>query len=289
MPTCSGCWEKQTENFADYAKEGRLYFCDVECLKKYHVGVHKPLVQSPEQKHTCINAIVEEVVDHRTLSVTFIPYGLSFVHVNIMQYREGVEDIDYDQDRYDVLSEMLDPIVREDGLTYYAICHIDITDVKDGNVRGVVIVPHGCRFDEDTLMAICPEGGKLLNLSKVMTGMADRKMSDATMETYRPEAENYVGDKHAPQRYRTPMHIKVVPHRFTNYAKSHHLMKGKANRIPEKAIQHVLHDPRASTHVRREAQFAENARHWNHHHGRHHIPSTPGTDAKLPMGIKGKK
>jgi hypothetical protein len=264
MPTCIGCWERETKNFADYPKQGRLWFCDLDCQKKFHLGDRDeiPAVMRSNVKHVSINAVVESVLDHRTLTVTFIPYGLSFVDVTIMQYRE---DMEYDKDRFEVLSEMLAPVVREDGLTYYAICHIDITDVVDGKIRGVVRVPHACKFDEDTLMVICQEGGKLLNLSKLMTGMADRKMSDATMESYRPEASKYVGDRNS----RPPMHIKLVPGRFTRYVKQHHMMKGKENRIPEKAIQRVLHSKNASTHVKREAQFAENARHWHHGTGRH--------------------
>jgi hypothetical protein len=261
MPTCSGCGDAGKElKFANYPNRGRLWFCGLKCQQKFHLGDHVPAVMRTERKHISINAIVEAVVDHRTLAVTFIPYGLSFVDVNIMQYRDGPEKMDYDQARFDMLSEMLAPITREDGMTYYAICHIDITDVKDGIIRAVVHVPHACNFDKDTLMAICEgDEGKLLNLSKVMTGMADRKMSDATMETYVPEASKYVG--------RAPMHLHLKKGAFTKDLKRQHLLKGKATRIPEKTIKKVLHSKSTSKLERKRAQFAENARHWNHHHG----------------------
>jgi hypothetical protein len=205
-----------------------------------------------------INAVVENVVDHRTLVVRFIPYGLQSVRLSILQYRDAKEPMQYDEERFLVLSAMLDPVTDADGMRSYAILHVDATAVVGDALQSVIHVPHDCEFDETTLMAMCNEGGRFLNLNKVMTGMVSRKVSDATLETYVPEAAKYVGKLHLE---------KLKQGAFTEDLHRAHLLKGKEKRIPERVIQHVLHSKKTSKLERERAQFAENARHW-HHGGR---------------------
>jgi hypothetical protein len=275
MPTCTGCGKPGDDlKFADYPKKGRLFFCNQKCQNKFHVG--EPKVMSSQQKHICINAVVEWVIDHQSLAVRFIPYGLEPVKVRILQYLNGDQEMEYNAVQYRFLSAMLDPREGEDGQKYYAICHVDVGSLIMGKIEAVVHVPHQCEFDENTLMVRCSEGGKVINLSKVMTEMtfennADHAITDSGLDEYKPEARKYVS------RDRPPMHLHLKKGAFTKQLKQQHRLKGKATRIPESTIKKVLHSKKTSKLERERAQFAENARHWHHGGSHHSTPATPET------------
>jgi hypothetical protein len=289
-------------DFADYRKQGRLYFCNQLCQDKFHIGPRVLWSMNSNERHICVNAVVEGVIDHQTIAVRFIPYGIQPVVVRIMEYRDDEMELEYDDIRFRFLSAMLDPQSGADGMRHYAICHVNIATVEAGLIHAVVHVPHGCDFNEYNLMVTCPEeadgqpGGRIINLSKVMTemtfeGYGDHPLTDEGLDRYTSKGESYVGRvmrKEGPQRKgvkRPPMNLHLKKGAFTKQLKQQHKLKGKATRIPESTIQKVLHSKKTSKLERRRAQFAENARHW-HHGGRHATtPATPST----PEGIRSKK
>lgn len=260
--------------YADYKKRGRLYFCGLACQDKFHIGPRVRWDLRSNSRSLCINAVVEGVVDHQTIAVRFIPYGIQPVIVRIMEYRDDEMDLEYDDIRYRFLSALLDPQTGDDGVEHYAICSVNIATVEAGLIHAVVHVPQGSDFNEYNLTATLPEDddgqptGTILNLSKLMTQMtadtyADHPLTNRGLDDYESKADSYVEAGH----YREPLDIHVKPHAFTNELKAEGKLRKGATRIPESTINRVLRSKKTSKLERRRAQFAKNARHW-HHPGR---------------------
>lgn len=256
MPACSGCGDTDEDlKYADYADKGRLWFCGRDCQLRFQIGGGQQLTTAGKQ--SCVNAIVEEVIDHRTLLVRFLPYGRESIRITLLKYIDKYELVDEGDVRYRALSAMLDPVKGDNGMKYYAALRVDIASAASKSLQAVVHAPHDCEFDEDTLMVTCNAGGALINVNKVMTAIIERSVSDAALKDYESEAQKYVG--------KSPIVIKH-PGAFTRQLKRQHLLKGKATRIPESTIKKVQHSKTASKLEKERANFAENARHWDHHH-----------------------
>jgi len=258
MPKCESCGGKAGQS-AVYPDGTERFFCNISCQKKAaSIGCH---FGEGEGREECINAIVLDVIDHKTLLVQFIPYGSGPVRIELLPY--DAERFEPEQ-RAKTLKEILNPVIL-DGEKKYTTIRVDVVDVHDNIPRTIVHVSHWCEFCEEHLKVHCvsPESA-ILNLNKFLVWVwVDHNVSEEDREELTEFADEHVG---AP--YRKPLNLHLKKGAFTRYAKAHHMMRKGATRIPERTIQKVMHSKTSSTHAKRMAVFAENARHW-HHGGRH--------------------